>query len=206
MASVSAIRLGPADYRLMPWKNGQGSTVELAIHPLGATLQSFDWRLSMADVAQDGDFSPFPGYDRSLMVASGRGMELNFASASAPQRLNGRGALAEFSGDWPTRCTLLDGPVRDFNVVSARGRVQHQCERIAVAPVEFVWEPGVDTLFCCCLGGTLVLKMPGSGEWQLDPEESLWLPVTSDKDSFASLMVMPHTRETLGVVVRLRAS
>lgn len=205
MASVSAIRLGPADYRLMPWKNGQGSTVELAIHPLGATLQSFDWRLSMADVAQDGDFSPFPGYDRSLMLAFGGGLELSFDSASAPQRLQQPGAVAEFSGDWATRCRLLDGPVRDFNVMSARGRVQHECLELSGTPIEFVWEPGRETLFCLCINGTLVLKMPRSGEWQLAPEESLWLPVQPGFEGLASMMVIPHSRGTLGAAVRLRA-
>src|SRR5579871_2269934 len=139
--------LGPADYKLMPWKNGRGATTQLAIFPLHADLKDllFDWRISMADVVEDGDFSPFPGCDRTLIVAQGRGMELTFDGASAPSRLTGPGSGVAFSGDWTTRGRLLDGPVRDFNVMSARERMHHECEVIAGGPVAVVWEPGLET-------------------------------------------------------------
>ena len=205
MPSLTARRLGPADYQVMPWKNGLGLTVELAVYPPGAGLENFDWRISMADMAADGDFSLFPGYDRTLMLAMGRGIELDFAAASAPQRLRRPGEAVQFSGDWPAYCHLLDGPVRDFNVMTARGRVEHECLEISGTPTEFVWEPGIETLFCLGLAGTLVLKTPGAGEWQLQAEESLWLPAESGHAGLASLMVMPHTRGTLGAVVRLRS-
>ena len=190
----------------MPWKNGRGFTTELAVFPPHADLKTvpFDWRISMADVVEDGDFSPFPGYDRTLVVAQGQGMELTFDGASAPTRLTGPGQGAAFSGDWLTHGRLLDGPVRDFNVMSARARIHHQCEVIAGAPVEFVWEPGLETLFCHCIGGHVALKMRGSEEWLLEAEHSLWLPAEAGFPGFSQLMVMPHTRDTLAVVARLR--
>ncbi|MGE5625448.1 MAG: HutD family protein [Bacillota bacterium] len=206
MPALRARKLVPSDYRVMPWKNGMGFTTELAVEPAGAGLDGFDWRLSMADVVSDGDFSLYPGYDRTLMLATGKGLELDFAAASAPQRLRRPGQAAQFSGDWPARCHLLDGPVRDFNVMTARGRVEHECLEIAGMPTEFVWEPGFETLFCLSISGTLVLKMPGASEWQLDSEESVWLPVEAGQEGLASLMVMPHSRGTLGAVVRLRAN
>jgi len=190
----------------MPWKNGMGFTTELAVHPAGSSLDGFDWRLSMADVVSDGDFSLFPGYDRTLMLATGRGIELDFAAASAPQRLRRPGQSAQFSGDWPTRCHLLDGPIRDFNVMSARDRVQHECLEISGMPTEFVWEPAVETLFCLAISGMLVLKMPGAGEWHLGPEESVWLPEEAGREGMASLMVMPRSRASLGAAVRLRSN
>lgn len=49
-----------SEYKTMPWKNGGGVTVEIAIHPPGASVNAFDWRISMATVAQDGPFSSFP--------------------------------------------------------------------------------------------------------------------------------------------------
>ena len=33
-----------ADYKRMPWKNGGGETVEIAVSPEGAALSDFDWR------------------------------------------------------------------------------------------------------------------------------------------------------------------
>lgn len=46
------------DYRNMPWKNGQGSTLELA-RSHGEGLDDFDWRVSIADVKTAGSFSFF---------------------------------------------------------------------------------------------------------------------------------------------------
>ncbi|MBR7784673.1 HutD family protein, partial [Undibacterium luofuense] len=36
------------DYLTMPWKNGGGSTTELAVFPEQAGLDQFIWRLSTA--------------------------------------------------------------------------------------------------------------------------------------------------------------
>jgi hypothetical protein len=203
---LSVKLLSPADYKLMPWKNGRGATTELAIHPQGSDLNSlpFEWRVSMADVVEDGDFSPFPGYDRTLVMARGAGIELEFDGASAPQHLAVPGDAAVFSGDWRTRGRLLGGPVRDFNVMSARTRMHHECEVISGGPVEFVWEPGQETLFCHCVAGNLALKMRGNAEWRLEPEHSVLLPAEAGYLGFSQLMVMPHTRDTLATVVRLR--
>lgn len=201
-SQIVAHFMGPADYRVMPWKNGLGSTTEIAIYPPGAGLATtFDWRVSLADVAADGDFSRFTGYDRTIMVADGAGMELEFDSAP-PARLANPGAMSDFSGDWHTRCRLLDGPVRDFNVMSARGRIEHQCVAILGNHVEFIWAPRRETLLCCALRGNLVLKMRDASEWGVEAGRTLLLSAGEDPPADASLMVMPHTRDTLGVVVR----
>jgi environmental stress-induced protein Ves len=68
--------LAPADYRRMPWKNGGGHTLEVATHPAGADVASFEWRVSVADITRDGPFSTFPGIDRTLVLLAGRGMRL----------------------------------------------------------------------------------------------------------------------------------
>ena len=52
--------LRAADYRRMPWKNGSGETVEVAVFPPGASIDDFDWRISIATVAaENGAFSLF---------------------------------------------------------------------------------------------------------------------------------------------------
>src|SRR5688500_2425780 len=48
--AVAARHLTPANYRVMPWKNGQGTTTEIAAFPPGAGLETFVWRISMADI------------------------------------------------------------------------------------------------------------------------------------------------------------
>ncbi len=109
-----------ADYKSMPWKNGGGTTLEMAISPEGATLGdgSFLWRVSSADVSTGGPFSLFPEHDRLLFLLSGGGMIL---SGEGRQLSLGRSLWAErFRGDIPCECTLPLGPVKDFNVIWRR--------------------------------------------------------------------------------------
>jgi len=109
--------LTPEDYRVMPWKNGGGTTTEIwkAASPDGAVL----WRLSIADVASDGPFSEFPGIDRWIMVIDGKGMELTVDGQA--HRMSDPFAPLAFSGDAKTTCRLLAGPIRDFNLMVSRG-------------------------------------------------------------------------------------
>ncbi len=198
--------LGPGDYRVMPWKNGLGTTTEIAIHPPSADItgKPFEWRVSMADVKQDGDFSSFPGYDRSILVAEGDGMELSFDTAPGA-RLDHAGAMTSFSGDWRTRCSLLDGPVRDFNVMTRRDRVLHHCDPLrGGGPLEFIWEPGSEAFLCYCIRGTLLLKMRAQQEWELGKDECLLFPAGQEQSLRSTLVAMTHTRESLGVLVRLQ--
>jgi environmental stress-induced protein Ves len=47
-----------SDYRRMAWKNGKGTTTEIAVHPANAGLAGapFEWRVSIADVPESGPF------------------------------------------------------------------------------------------------------------------------------------------------------
>lgn len=114
-------RITPADHLIMPWKNGLGVTREIAIDPPGASMSDagFRWRLSIATVDQSGPFSSFPGIDRTIMVIDGKGMELTVAG-QAPQRLDRCFLPFSFPGDAATECKLIDGPIRDFNLMVNR--------------------------------------------------------------------------------------
>src|SRR5215475_5956544 len=79
--------LQPADYARMPWKNGGGQTTEIAVHPAGATLADFDWRVSIADITADGPFSGFAGVDRTLVLLSGAGVRLTGTTHMAELRV-----------------------------------------------------------------------------------------------------------------------
>jgi environmental stress-induced protein Ves len=116
-----------ADYRRMPWKNGGGSTTEVAIAPSDATLDDFDWRISMAHVAAPGPFSRFPGIDRTLAVIEGRGIVLTIADA--PVTLDRGAPPLFFPGDIETSATLIGGPIDDLNVMSNRARFRHRMTR-----------------------------------------------------------------------------
>jgi uncharacterized protein len=111
--------LSPADYRRMPWKNGGGQTTEITTHPAGTGLAAFAWRVSVADVEQDGPFSAFAGVDRTLVLLTGGGMRLT--GDGEPLELRTPFEPITFSGDRNLTCSLVAGPVRDFNLMIRRG-------------------------------------------------------------------------------------
>jgi len=114
--------LSPADYRRMPWKNGGGHTTEIATFPAGSDFASFVWRVSIAEVVQDGPFSTLAAVDRTLVLLAGDGMRLT--GEGAPIELRAAFEPIEFSGDAPLHCSLLAGPVRDFNLMVRRGKAR----------------------------------------------------------------------------------
>jgi environmental stress-induced protein Ves len=122
--------LRAADYRTMPWKNGMSSTTEIAISPADATLDAFDWRISMAHVASDGPFSSFAAIDRTLLVLEGNGIDL-FVDARAPVRID-RDTIHSFPGDQPTAARLVAGPITDLNVMTRRDVLSHHVQRVRI--------------------------------------------------------------------------
>jgi hypothetical protein len=117
------------DFRRTAWKNGGGETVELAVFPVGASLEDFDWRISMARVERDGPFSSFPGIDRTILVQSGAGMSLTVDGLETT--LNPDDHPFHFTGDGQTTCHLLAGPVTDINIMSRRSVCSHVVKPIA---------------------------------------------------------------------------
>lgn len=109
--------LRPDDYRVMPWKNGQGVTTELVVEPPDAGLDAFLWRVSIAELRASGPFSRFAGYDRVIVQLDGPPMTLTH-EGRAPLRLEALTPHA-FSGDEATRCEL-DGVAHDFNLMARR--------------------------------------------------------------------------------------
>jgi uncharacterized protein len=111
--------LTPAQYKRTPWKNGGGTTTELAIGPENAALSDFLWRVSIAEVEADGPFSIFSGCDRTIMLIEGAGMILDAGYRDSITLVDPLQAQS-FSGDWPVFGKLISGPVRDFNLIVRR--------------------------------------------------------------------------------------
>ncbi|MDF3195658.1 HutD family protein [Pseudomonas sp. 1928-m] len=157
--------------RQVPWKNGQGVTLELAIAPPGAGLEDFDWRISSAKVEAAGAFSHFPGIDRSLALLSGAGLRLNLPE---PVILDASNPVLSFAGELDVQAELLDGPVQDFNLMSRRGRWQQRLEYS-----ELKGEAGFDcseVLFIYCMAGSaLDCLLPDGSRMQLTDGQGLLL-------------------------------
>lgn len=121
-----------SSHREMPWKNGGGVTTEVAIYPPGASLDAFDWRVSMATMARSGPFSPFPGIERRLCLLDGRGLHLSIEIAQPPLTMMATRSSEPlvFNGDLPVEAKLVDGMVTILNVMTRRGRVRQDLERL----------------------------------------------------------------------------
>ena len=97
--------------------------------PAGASLDHFDWRVSMARVASDGPFSEFPGIDRTLAVVKGEGLVLTIGQ-HAPLTLARGSEPVSFPGDVATSARLTAGEITDLNVMTRRRRFSHRMRRI----------------------------------------------------------------------------
>ncbi|MEU5957812.1 HutD family protein [Streptomyces sp. NPDC047525] len=146
-------------YRSMPWKNGGGTTREVASGAVQAPVASagpadgFDWRVSVADVDAGGPFSSFPGIDRVITLVEGEGMVLTVDGT--PQPVEPLNPFA-FSGDAVTDCRLEAGAVRDMNVMTRRGRATAQVGMVTVAAAQ-----GAEMV--CAAGETLLVMAATEG-------------------------------------------
>ncbi len=119
-----------ASLRPAPWKNGGGSTTEIAVAPPGAGFDAFDWRISLATISQSGPFSAFPGIDRSLALVDGDGVLLDFGNERFV--LSPSEPLIEFPGEASVEAAITGGVTTDFNVMTRRGSCRHRLERCVV--------------------------------------------------------------------------
>jgi environmental stress-induced protein Ves len=147
----------PSEYRSMPWKNGGGTTWEVAIHPPAADWESFLWRISIAEIARDGDFSSLAGIDRVLVVLAGNGMALTGAG-DRPIEMRPHDCVA-FAGEAHVRSRLLDGPTRDFNVMTRRGAARAS---VRVVRDERAVMPAAGTYVCHAASRACACRVAGT--------------------------------------------
>jgi environmental stress-induced protein Ves len=146
---MSIIRLD--DCALQPWKNGLGSTREIAVHPSAAGSDDFLWRVSIAEVDSAAPFSSFPGIDRQIALLDGNGFTMTLDD-EREHPLTTLFVPFAFAGETKVAITLIDGPTRDFNLMVRRARAHGELQ---------VWrEPGTQipdpsTVLVYCARGVI---------------------------------------------------
>ena len=118
-------RIASSSYQRTRWRNGMGWTTELARQQRPGAEGDFDWRISIAEIDSDCEFSSFPGVDRSLMLIEGDGVELS-GDGFATQTLRARGQVAHFPGEHAPHCRVIGAPSRDFNAMTRRDAYRHE--------------------------------------------------------------------------------
>jgi environmental stress-induced protein Ves len=154
-----------------PWKNGGGVTREIVCWPLGAGLDTFDWRISIASIAAAGPFSAFPGIARTIMLLDGAGVRLHSLGGVIDHRLATPLEPFSFSGDVALDCDLLGGASTDFNVMVRHERLHSELRVLRSAGVCGTSPHGLllaqDGAWTVCMHGheePLILA-PGDGVW-----------------------------------------
>jgi environmental stress-induced protein Ves len=105
-------------YREMPWRNGGGTTREIAREPRAG--EDFAWRLSLAAIEGECDFSLFAGHRRALVLVEGTALRLSFRGHGSC-RLGPAMRSVRFEGDWKSHCTLPEGPCTDLSLIVRKG-------------------------------------------------------------------------------------
>ncbi len=110
-------------YRTVPWQNRGGITHDIIVE--GGPIPQR--RLSLAAIDRDGPFSDLRGYDRTIVLAAGRGFTLTFADGTQAT-LDRLGARCDFGGETMPHCALLAGAVLAFNVMVLRNAARAQVD------------------------------------------------------------------------------
>jgi environmental stress-induced protein Ves len=170
----------------MPWRNGAGTTTEIAVFPPGAGFDEFRWRLAIADLDRPGPFSSFPGIDRLLMLLPPSRATLIIDGQEhrlAPLQ------VLPFRGEAVVSVALATGPARDLNLMTRRAE--------AVAVMEAI-ELGRPALRELRGGQALVCAIEGAVEVECEGATVLLEPLDSalcdpPADAVATVSLRPRT-------------
>lgn len=151
------------------WKNGGGTTRELVRVPEGSSMETFDWRASIAEISADGPFSTFVGVDRVLVLLSGDGVQLRSLDGSIDHSLTEPLVPFEFAGESRIDASLIGGASSDFNVMTRRATTRSEVRVIS----------GSQTIAKCSAGVLLAAR----GNWEVRSTESELLVYSLDAGS-----------------------
>ncbi|WP_052466290.1 HutD/Ves family protein [Mobilicoccus massiliensis] len=164
------------DHAEMPWRNGGGTTLEVARSPEGSD-DEFDWRLSFAHVEGNGPFSVFPGVDRVLVLVEGEEMRLKLHD-DEEHTLRSCEAFA-FAGESEVTCEV-PAPTWDLNVMTRRGAAAAvvRCQNPATGRLDVV-APDGGTLIVAALTGRPEVRV-GERSATLEPFDVVLTDDASD--------------------------
>lgn len=173
---TTATHYTAADFTVMPWKNGGGTTTELARDTADA---DYGWRLSIAAIAGSGPFSVFPGMQRIITVLEGGGMRLT-VDGKASRDLLPFDAYP-FDGGGSTECALLQGPIRDFNLIHRQDSFSSRAEWFNL-PDARTFLSAADTVLIYSSGAETVVQTSAGAGITLGRDELLRLDNTGGLD------------------------
>jgi len=198
--AVRIHRFDTAALATTPWKNGGGTTRELACVPEGAGIEDFDWRVSIASIDRAGPFSAFDGVDRVIMLLEGDGVRLHSGDGRIDHRLDRPHAPFAFAGDVALDCDLLGARSADFNVMTRRGKLRADVR--VLGNVDDIAPAAAGLLLALrgrwrLQGADAVVLEPGHGLWWTQHDAG-WHAMPADVDAPALVAVRFETLSLTG--------
>ncbi len=196
---LEAKHLTQSDYPIQPWKNGLGETKEVAVD----NQTPYRWRLSWANLTVDGPFSPFPGYERKLVLLNGGPLSLSFQSK--PSRTVYTLSPVSFQGEWKTEAKI-SSPGEDFNLFTLKEKAKGGLYTSAIKSGEELQFPvaGQHHFIFVVEGQIEVLEANSNEKFILKTHDTFWLSRKSPKE-FLNIRAngMTSTSTCLWIVIHL---
>jgi environmental stress-induced protein Ves len=158
--------LDPAHYRRTPWKNGGGSTIDIAD-------KGDIWRFGRTPITTSGPFSDYTGFDRLQVLVAGRGLVLETPDGEIDVRTPFR--PVRFAGETPIKSRLEAGPVEVVNLIGARSTVRIALEVLKPGLLQAVG-PGTHVVYAA--DRAAALEIDGQGR-RLATDHALHIELTS---------------------------
>jgi environmental stress-induced protein Ves len=153
-----------------PWPNGRGVTRDVANKKL--SNGSHDWLISIAELVEDAEFSHYEGCNRILTLVRENSIDLHISNL-LPVRCN-QLVPVHFPGDRPTRCTLVGGPSRAFNVIINRERMLGAVSSVFIARYHKTLLPHCPVAVHCVAGNVIVQgEVLSAGDTLVSPRNYL---------------------------------
>eukprot|EP01119_Soliformovum_irregulare_P005634 TRINITY_DN17392_c0_g1_i1.p1 TRINITY_DN17392_c0_g1~~TRINITY_DN17392_c0_g1_i1.p1 ORF type:complete len:200 (+),score=24.84 TRINITY_DN17392_c0_g1_i1:11-610(+) len=155
-------KISKESYLVMPWKNGQGTTTQLIIHPPNSSLDDFEWRISCANVSSSGPFSTFQKHDRILYLLEGADhIDLTHEGEEVRHRILRQeiGGGYRFKGSIPTYSDI-PSPILDLNVMYLKDRFEVS-SNLFQSSTEVPLVPGTNIIYC--IEGKISVQQPQIG-------------------------------------------
>lgn len=177
------------------WRNGGGLTRLLASAQIGrsealAHLESFDWRLSVADISADGPFSSFPGVDRHAVLLGAGAVMLSGPSGSA---------LA-----MPLRPVSFPGEA-ELHAQRQSGTLQPRFLNLMVRRSVLRGELRIVDQACQVDDAVAWALLPVTGRWQLQGTEVLCSGQVGLSGDASVLQARPVEADSKAVLVRIHS-
>jgi environmental stress-induced protein Ves len=184
----------------IPWKNGGGTTRQLAVSPAEAGANDFLWRVSIAQIDAPGEFSAFPGIDRTILLWRGDGVILR-SPAWPDHQLDDPCVPFRFRGEEDVVCDLLGGPTQDLNLMVRRGQVDATFE--IIHETRYAVPACVDFFLLCSWGSALFAEPSGGAAVEVGAGHCLR---ASNVDEGQALVIANSDALLVGIAVRLWSS